>query len=137
MKKTIVSLLTVFCVFLHAPAGYADMGDLVDEGKIFNLDRIEKIVDKLDAVISRIRYADRGYSGFFDAVQMDEKALEILHQLDLSLIEQVTGVEEAMKKLAADLEDGDLKSIIKEITAAIEQLDDKFSERDNAVSGVI
>lgn len=31
--KKIVSLLTVFCIFLHVPAGYSDIGDLVNEGK--------------------------------------------------------------------------------------------------------
>ena len=33
MKKIIVSILTVLCVVLVAPAGYPDMGDLITEGK--------------------------------------------------------------------------------------------------------
>jgi len=33
MNKTIISMLTVLCVFILAPAGYPDVGDLVTEGK--------------------------------------------------------------------------------------------------------
>ena len=33
MKKTIISMLTVLCIVLVAPAGYSDMGDLITEGK--------------------------------------------------------------------------------------------------------
>jgi len=33
MRKTIVSMLTVLCIVLVAPAGYSDMGDLITEGK--------------------------------------------------------------------------------------------------------
>jgi hypothetical protein len=33
MKRTITAMLTILCVFLIAPAGYSDMGDLITEGK--------------------------------------------------------------------------------------------------------
>ena len=34
MRKTIISMLTVLCILLVAPAGYSDVGDLVNEGKV-------------------------------------------------------------------------------------------------------
>jgi hypothetical protein len=33
MKKIMLSMLTVLCMFLHVPAGYSDIGDQVNEGK--------------------------------------------------------------------------------------------------------
>jgi len=33
MKKTIIALLTVICIFLYVPVGYTDVGDLMTEGK--------------------------------------------------------------------------------------------------------
>ena len=32
MKKTMIAMLTVLCVFLVAPAGYSDIGDSITEG---------------------------------------------------------------------------------------------------------
>lgn len=34
MKKMMISILAVLCVILVAPAGYADIGDQVDEGNV-------------------------------------------------------------------------------------------------------
>lgn len=110
--------------------------ELVDEGKILQLEKLDRLVDRLDGSISRIRYADRGYSGFFDAVKMDDEALQTLHQLDLALVEQVTAVEVAIRRLDADLADPELKDAVKGVGAAIESLDTRFAERDDVVSGV-
>ena len=111
--------------------------ELVDDGKIFSLDKIDNVLDKLDTVISRIKYADRGYSGFFDTNKIEDRELEMIHQLDLALVEYVTGVETAVSKLSAEQDDKELKAAIKEAVKAIQVLTDKFAERDNIVSGVV
>jgi len=110
---------------------------LVDDGRIRLLEMVEKVVNRLDASISRLKYADQGYSGFFDAVKIDEHELEIIHQLDLDLVHEVTAIEQTASKLNEELEDGDLKAIVKVVLTAVAQLDDKFKEREDAVSGVI
>jgi len=111
--------------------------DMVDDGNIFELDRIDKIMDKLDIIISKITYADRGYSGFFDTNKIDDKELEMIHQLDLALIVDVTAIEESIKKLSSDLETKELKAVVKEAVKTIVGLTTKFEERDNIVSGVV
>lgn len=111
--------------------------ELVDEGKIFSLDKLDKIQDKLDTIISQIKYADRGYSGFFDTNKIDDRELEMIHQLDLALVKEVTTVEEAIAKLSAEQDDSEQKQVIKEAVKAIEDLTSKFNERDNIVSGVV
>lgn len=111
--------------------------EMVDDGNIFDLDQIDKIQDKLDAIISKITYADRGYSGFFDTNKIEDRELEMIHQLDLALIEDVTLIEEAIAKLAADLESKELKTVVKEAVKAVVNLTAKFEERDNIVSGVV
>ena len=111
--------------------------DMVDDGNIFDLDKIDKIQDKLDAIISKITYADRGYSGFFDTNKIGDKELEMSHQLDLALIGYVTTIEEAVAKLSGDLESSELKTVVKEAVKAVVELTTKFEERDNVVSGVV
>jgi hypothetical protein len=110
---------------------------LVDEGRIKALSAFDKLVNKLDATISRLKYADQGYSGFFDTVKIDDRELEIIHQLDLDLVNEVTKVEQTAGKLDEGLDDGDLKATIKVILGVLSELNAKFKEREEAVTGVI
>src|SRR6185436_11647807 len=41
---------------------------------------VETARKRLDKVIARIRFADRGYAGFFDAVKVDEAVLERVYE---------------------------------------------------------
>jgi hypothetical protein len=45
MKKTIISMLTVLCILLVAPAGYSDIGDLITEGKAL-MQYSQQLMDK-------------------------------------------------------------------------------------------
>jgi len=39
--------------------------------------------------VARIRYADRGYAGFFDAVKVTEQTLDRVYAFDLALVESI------------------------------------------------
>src|SRR5262245_34588248 len=41
-------------------------------GSLDAINDIETARKRLDKIVARVRYADRGYSGFFDAVKIDE-----------------------------------------------------------------
>ena len=45
MKKTIVSMLTVLALLLVVPAGYAEVGDLVDEGNVL-IEKSQLLIQK-------------------------------------------------------------------------------------------
>ncbi|HVA51750.1 MAG TPA: hypothetical protein VNH11_35745 [Pirellulales bacterium] len=62
---------------------------LAEAGQIGPLPRIDQLRGKLDRVIGRIRGAVRGYSGLFDARQVDAALLEHVYQHDLTLVDQV------------------------------------------------
>jgi hypothetical protein len=70
------------------------------------------------------------------ADKIDDKELEMIHQLDLALIENVTEVETAIARLSSDMDSKELKSCVKAAVKAITDLTLKFEERDNIVSGV-
>ncbi len=50
---------------------------------------------RLDKVANRIRYADRGYAGFFDAIKVDEAALDRVYRFDLALVDNVEAARAA------------------------------------------
>src|SRR5688500_8850900 len=60
-------------------------------GSLDVINDVETARKRLDKVIARVRYADRGYSGFFDTIKVDEALLERVYQFDLGLL---AGVEE-------------------------------------------
>ena len=64
-------------------------GQATRSGSLDVMNDIETARKRLDKVVARIRYADRGYAGFFDAIKVDEDMLGRVYQFDLDLIHLV------------------------------------------------
>lgn len=62
-------------------------------GDLSGINDIETARRRLDKVTAHIRYADRGYSGFFDLVKVDEAALARAYEFDLGLLDGVEAVQ--------------------------------------------
>lgn len=87
------------------------------------INEIETARKRLDKVLNRIRYADRGYAGFFDPVKVDEAMLARVYEFDLALLAGVDAVSAARPDLAAML-------------AALDALDARLAERAAILGGV-
>ena len=98
-------------------------------GSLDVINDIETARKRLDKVANRIRYADRGYGGFFDTVKVDEAMLERVYQFDLRLLEGVETVAAA----AANASDADG---MKALVAHIDALDAQMADREAILSGV-
>jgi hypothetical protein len=92
-------------------------------GNLDAINDIETARKRLDKAIARIRHADRGYSGFFDPVKVDEAALARVYEFDLGL---VGGVEEVVAT------GGDVKALI----AKIDAVDVRLSDREAILAGI-
>jgi len=63
-------------------------GQLVTKsGDLSPLDEIARIDKKLEKLTDSIRYADYGYSGFFDQKEVSEGTLRSIYKVDLDLME--------------------------------------------------
>ncbi len=91
---------------------------------------IETARKRLDRVVARIRYADRGYAGFFDTIKVDEAALERIYTFDLSLLGGVDAARSAV--LAA----GTPAAGVQALLAALDALDARFADREAVLSGI-
>jgi hypothetical protein len=69
--------------------------DITRSGSLDAMNDVETARKKLDKAVARFRYADRGYAGFFDAIKVDEQALERVYQFDLGLLSDVQAVRGA------------------------------------------
>jgi hypothetical protein len=65
-------------------------------GDLSGINDLETARKRLDKATARIRYADRGYSGFFDALKVDEAALARVYEFDLGLLAGVETVQAAL-----------------------------------------
>ena len=63
--------------------------DLVDDGKIMDVDLIDRAHRKVQKIRGTIQYDSYGYAGYFDRVKIREPELEQLYTFDLNLFDDV------------------------------------------------
>jgi hypothetical protein len=102
-------------------------------GSLDVINDIETARKRLDKVANRVRYADRGYSGFFDTVKVDEAMLDRVYLFDLGLID---GVEAAEAAAAAASTATEVTAAVREITDRIDALDTRLADRESILSGI-
>ncbi len=95
-------------------------------GGLDALNDIETARKRLDKVANRIRYADRGYAGFFDAIKVDEVMLDRVYQFDLALLQGVDDVQKATQGADA----------AQTMIVRIDALDARLAEREEILSGI-
>jgi hypothetical protein len=102
-------------------------------GDLDVMNDVETARKRLDKVSSKILYAERGYSGFFDAVKVDETVLARVYQFDMGLIEDVDGVRAAASAAA---QSADSRSALQDLIGRIDALDARLSERVDVLRGI-
>lgn len=107
--------------------------DASRSGSLDEINDVETGRKRLDKVVARIRYADRGYAGFFDAVKVDEAMLERVYQFDLGLVADVESVHDAAEAAGAA---ADVRAGLAPVLAAIEALEARLLEREQILSGI-
>jgi hypothetical protein len=101
-------------------------------GALDAINDIETARKRLDKAVARIRYADRGYSGFFDPVKVDEATLDQVYQSDLSLL---AGVDVARAAVAARGEAAGGPALAA-LLDALEAIDSRLSDREAVLRGI-
>ena len=94
---------------------------------------VEKARKRLDRVANRLRFADRGYAGFFDTVKVDEAMLARVYEFDMSLLQ---GVESVGAAASAAQAGPDQRSALLQMVAQLDAMDRALSEREAILAGV-
>ncbi|MBN1402509.1 MAG: hypothetical protein JXA74_16840 [Anaerolineae bacterium] len=109
---------------------------LSSQGQLRTIVALERAVMKLQLLIDRIRNASYGYAGLFDAIKVDEQALEALYDFDHGMLEGASRLEALLDELIA-LAGTDQLTVAEanKLVAELEALNSAFGERQEVVLG--
>ena len=105
------------------------LNDVIAGGDIDGITPFEKLMNRLDTVGQKIMAADRGYSGLFDAVKVEEEQLERVYRFDLSLMEGCTEVASKISHFGSVDKDTMLE-LVKESIALVDSVEEYFNKRE-------
>jgi hypothetical protein len=108
--------------------------DLVNAGRIDLIDNLEGAALKLRTFIDQMKTAAYGYSGFFDAVKVQEDDLAKLYQFDNTLLENVSVVASAIDNVEASLDTDDLPNAIRNLTKVAAECNFAFERRQEVLT---
>jgi hypothetical protein len=110
---------------------------LADAGQIDLLPQFDRLRGQIDKLAARIRGAMRGYSGFFDLVQIDVEVLDNIYDFDSSMVDQIDDFAAEVDKLPAATADQETVSqAISQLLKGISDLEKIWDERDNILKGI-
>ncbi len=98
----------------------------VARGELGPLDAVGRLDRVLQKTTAALRYAEAGYSGFFDSVKIGEPELERLYAYDEALLGEVHGVADAVRSAVAAGPDG---KVLAEIERRAAELDERVARR--------
>ena len=106
---------------------------LSDAGQLRVVLALERCMMRLQLLIDRLKTAAYGYGGWFDAVKVKEKELDVLYSFDDALHAGVEEVAEWVQKLAVVTEEQVLLAVAEDLASALEDLNGAFSKRQDVI----
>ena len=109
--------------------------DLISQGEIASVDDLEAAAIKLRQFVDRVRTAAYGYAGFFDAIKINQEELAQLYQYDLSLLESVDAVKNAIDNVETSVGSDGLPAAIRNLVSVAQQSVEAFNRRSEVIKG--
>jgi hypothetical protein len=110
---------------------------LASEGKIEDLGLLERTMLQLQLLIDRLKVAEYGYAGLFDAVRVKEEQLDALYMYDSALASAVEQLAEKMDKLAIAAMGGEeIKSIANDALLLLQEVNTTLDRRKDVIISV-
>jgi hypothetical protein len=110
--------------------------NLSSQGRLDAMMSLERAGSKLQLLIDRLRSASYGYAGWFDAIKVDEEALDRLYDFDRAMLDGVDEIAALLDRAEDAAQSPEYSAgAAAELTAAIERLNNTFSQRQDAIIG--
>lgn len=110
--------------------------DWSNEGQLDYLDDLEQISGRLNRAADNLRYADYGYSGFFDLVKIGEEDLHRFYEYDLSLRSFIADISEDVDALAEATED-EVEDALVDLDNDIDDLNEMIEDREAVATDMV
>lgn len=112
--------------------------ELIKLGKLEFVDDMESAVIKIQTVMDKVRTATYGYSGFFDAVKINEKELEAIYNYDMAFFDLGIQIASALDNVEASLnDDAGLPAAIRNTVTLAQQAVETFERRYEVINGTV
>jgi hypothetical protein len=108
--------------------------DFASEGEIMYLDDLEKAATKIQTFVDKVQNAAYGYSGFFDAVKINEDELAVLYEFDAALLDMVDGIGSAIDNVVASAGGDGLPAAVRHLIGLTRELVSTFDSRNEAIT---
>jgi len=99
---------------------------VTDAGQLRSLDAIGRLDRILQKSASSLRYADYGFSGWFDQLKIREAELDQICAYDTALVTEVVALSDALRSISTAAPGG---SSLVTLTESAEQLDLRIARR--------
>lgn len=103
--------------------------ELLSSGGLEHLDDMQVAFTRLQTFVDQVKTAAYGYTGFFDAVKVDEDALAKLYAFDNELLENVNKVTAAVDTVQTSIGGDGLKAAIRNLTTVATECNTVFDRR--------
>lgn len=110
------------------------MRQLVDKVQLDELPRYESVRGRMDGFRNQILSAERGYSGLFDYVQINEAALEQAYAVDVAMTNEIGGLVTACRELTASPTGS--SAGVEQIQRLLGELETRFRQRGEILKGL-
>jgi hypothetical protein len=100
---------------------------------------MDRLIARFDRIAEKINHASYGYSGFFDAVKVEEPDLDRMINFDTQLLGSVEEILKASAAFRTDIEASKFdkaKKYIEKVRSLIESLEKTFDQRSEIILGV-
>jgi hypothetical protein len=112
--------------------------ELISLGKLEFVDDLETAVVRIQTLSDKIQTATYGYSGFFDAVKINEKELETLYNYDMAFFDLGIQIASALDNVEASLgDDAGLPAAIRNVATLARQAVETFDRRYEVINGTV
>jgi len=100
---------------------------------------MDRLSAKFDRAAERISHASYGYSGFFDAIKIQEDALDRMTDFDNQLMDQITGIASEVSVFKGEVAKqsfDNVKDHVQNLTNLVDTLNDTLDKREEVMMGV-
>ena len=109
---------------------------LTSRGQLMPVMTLERASIKLQLLIDRLKNASYGYAGLFDAIKVDEAALDRLYDFDQQTLQGVGQVAELLGKLEDVIHsEAPIATDAGALVSLVQELNDTYSHRQDVILG--
>ena len=110
--------------------------ELVDQGELAFVGRLENASIKLRQFTDRVRTASYGYAPIFDAIKIKEEELDQVYQYDYALLELADSVRSAVDNVETSIGTDGLDAAIRHLVNVSQECVDAFNKRTEVMRGI-